>query len=106
MLCHQIIVGEDIMTTNEQPLDLAAMADANRMAELRLGRLNKIYALDATPEQQEALQWARVDFAAASARAFQARVRVFSRFGSADLKTARRMEARAALLAVVRGGRR
>lgn len=82
MLCHQIIAGEDIMTTNEQPLDLTAMADANRMVELRRDRLQKIAALDTTPAQQEALQWARLDLAAASVRAFRERVRVFSRQGT------------------------
>lgn len=94
------------MTTKEAQYDLTAMAAANRMANLRRDRLNKILELETTPAQQEALQWARLDFAVAAVRAFRERTRVFNALGTGSLTPRRRTKANAPALAVVQGGRR
>lgn len=74
------------MTSSEQALDLANVTHANLMARERRQRLEKICALEVTPQQQEAMQWARIDFAAAATRAFRLRVQAFAIFGAEGLR--------------------
>jgi hypothetical protein len=71
-------LGEDIMTTSELPVRLAAPISAEAMLNFRRERLQELLASEVTPCQQEAFQHARIDFAAAAARAFRERVRALN----------------------------
>lgn len=74
------------MTSSEQALDLAAVTHANLMADQRRQRLQRIRALESTPQQHAALQAARIDFAAAAVRAFRLRVQAFAVYGAEGLR--------------------